>query len=138
MADSINFIAAHDGFTLRDLVSYAARRNHANGENGADGHHENLSWNCGAEGESNDPAVLARRAGDARALLATLLCARGTPMLGMGDEAGRTQHGNNNAYAQDNATSWFDWAGRDEALIGFTARLIAARAAHPPCTPPGR
>ena len=130
VADSINFVTAHDGFTLADLVSFTGRRNLANGEEGRDGAGENLSWNCGVEGPTEDPAILARRAGDVRALLATLLLARGTPMLSMGDEAGRTQGGNNNAYAQDNATAWMDWARPDAALTGFTARLIQARLRH--------
>ncbi len=131
LTDSVNFVTAHDGFTLADLVSFAGRHNWANGEEGRDGSGENHSWNNGAEGATDDAAVLARRAADVRALLATLLLARGTPMLSMGDEAGRTQHGNNNAYAQDNALSWFDWAGMDAGLRDFTARLVRARLAHP-------
>lgn len=134
VTDSINYVAAHDGFTLADLVSHEERRNHANGEDGRDGHHHNFSWNCGAEGPSDDPAVRARRAGDVRALLATLFAARGTPMLGMGDEAGRSQDGNNNAYAQDNATTWLDWARMDHGLADFTARLAAIRRTHPALT----
>jgi glycogen debranching enzyme GlgX len=134
LSDSVNYITAHDGFTLADCVSYAERRNQANGEAGRDGHPENHSWNCGVEGPSDDPAIRARRAGDARAMLATLLLARGTPMLGMGDEAGRSQQGNNNAYAQDNTISWFDWAGMDTVLRDFTARLVRARLAHPALT----
>ena len=130
-SDSVNFITAHDGFTLRDLVSFAAKHNHANGEQNRDGTDANNSWNNGAEGESADAAIQARRAADMRALLATLLTARGTPMLNMGDEAGRSQGGNNNAYAQDNALSWFDWDTADSALVDFAARLIAARRAHP-------
>ncbi|MCC7282976.1 MAG: glycogen debranching protein GlgX, partial [Acetobacteraceae bacterium] len=131
IADSINFITAHDGFTLADLVSFNARRNAANGEQGRDGAAENFSWNCGIEGPSGDRDVLARRGRDARALLACLLVARGTPMLAMGDEAGRTQQGNNNAYCQDSPLSWFDWEGADAALVAFTARLVGARKAHP-------
>lgn len=131
VADSLNFVTAHDGFTLRDLVTYEHRRNHANGEENRDGTSDNNSWNHGVEGPSEDPAIEARRAGDVRALLATLLCARGLPMIAMGDEAGRSQGGNNNAYAQDNATSWLDWAGMDRGLVDFTAKLIAARRAHP-------
>jgi glycogen operon protein len=134
LSDSVNFIAAHDGFTLADLVSFTARRNHANGEQNRDGTAANFSWNNGAEGPSDDPGVRARRAADIRALLATLLVARGTPMLGMGDEGGRSQGGNNNAYAQDNATGWLDWAGMDQDLLAFTRRLIAARRAHPALT----
>lgn len=128
--DSINFVTAHDGFTLADLVSHAQKHNAANGEANRDGANENLSWNHGIEGATADPAILARRKADISALLATLLAARGTPMLSMGDEAGRSQGGNNNAWCQDNATSWFDWDGADQALIGFTARLVAARRAH--------
>ena len=124
---SINYITAHDGFTLADLVSYAAKHNQANGENNRDGSNNNLSWNNGAEGPSTDPAIMAARSRDVRALLATLLLSRGTPMLSMGDELGRTQHGNNNAYAQDNAESWVDWASADGGLIEFTAAVIALR-----------
>ncbi len=131
LSDSVNFVAAHDGFTLADLVSFTAKRNDANGEANRDGTEANLSWNNGAEGPSDDPAIRARRRADIRALLATLLLARGTPMLGMGDEGGRSQGGNNNAYAQDNPTGWLDWAAMDEDLVDFTARLIAARRAHP-------
>ena len=129
--DSLNYVTAHDGFTLADLVSHADRHNEANGEHNRDGTSDNLSWNNGAEGATDDPAILARRRADARALLATLLSARGTPMLAMGDEAGRSQRGNNNAYCQDNALSWFDWAGADDERIAFAARLVAARRAHP-------
>jgi glycogen operon protein len=128
---SVNFIASHDGFTLADLVAYAARHNQANGENNRDGQGENFSWNNGAEGPSADPAVLARRRADVRALLATLFASRGAIMLTAGDEFGRTQQGNNNAYAQDNAMTWLDWAGRDRALEDYVAALAAFRAAHP-------
>ena len=131
VADSVNFITAHDGFTLADLVSHERRHNLANGEQGRDGSGENNSWNHGVEGATKDAAITARRQGDVRALLATLVTARGVPMLAMGDESGRSQAGNNNAYAQDNATSWLDWAGMDAGLVAFTARLIAARRAHP-------
>jgi glycogen operon protein len=124
---SVNFVTAHDGFTLADLVSYAGKHNDANGEGGRDGSDVNWSWNHGTEGPSEDPAVHAARAADRRALLASLLLARGTPMLGMGDECGRSQGGNNNAYAQDNAVSWFDWEGMDRALFRFTARLLRLR-----------
>jgi glycogen operon protein len=130
-SDSLNYVTSHDGFTLADLVAFTTKRNHGNGEHGHDGHNENHSWNCGVEGPTDDPAVLARRAGDVRALLATLLASRGTPMLSMGDECGRTQGGNNNAYAQDNPVSWLDWAGMDHGLLEFTARLVRARLAHP-------
>ncbi|MDN3564676.1 glycogen debranching protein GlgX [Paeniroseomonas aquatica] len=131
LADSVNFVTAHDGFTMADLVSFTHRRNEANGEQNRDGGGENHSWNHGTEGPSDDPAVRARRAADVRALLATLLLARGTPMLSMGDEAGRSQGGNNNAYAQDNALSWFDWAGMDAGLAAYAGRLVRARLAHP-------
>jgi glycogen operon protein len=129
---SINYITAHDGFTLADLVAYNSKHNAANGEDNRDGSNDNQSWNNGAEGPSDDPAIQAKRAGDVRALLATLLLSRGTPMLSMGDEAGRTQHGNNNAYAQDNAGSWMDWSAVDESLIDFTAGVIALRHALAP------
>jgi len=131
VADSLNFVTAHDGFTLRDLVSHAHRHNLANGEENRDGTDNNNSWNNGVEGATDDPAILARRDRDVRALLATLLAARGIPMISMGDEAGRSQGGNNNPYAQDNETSWFDWAGMDQGLMDFTARLVAIRKAHP-------
>ncbi|MBB5984864.1 glycogen debranching protein GlgX [Sphingobium lignivorans] len=128
---SVNFLAAHDGFTLADTVAYAAKHNEANGEGNRDGHDDNLSWNNGIEGPTDDPSVNARRQADLRALLATLFASTGAVMLTAGDEFGRTQHGNNNAYAQDNALSWVDWAGRDRALEDFTAALSAARAADP-------
>ncbi len=124
---SINYVIAHDGFTAADLVAYAAKRNHANGEDNRDGSNDSLSWNNGADGPSSDPAVLAARMRDVRALLATLLLSRGTPMLSMGDELGRTQLGNNNAYAQDNASAWIDWPAADRALIDFTAAAIGLR-----------
>ncbi|CAH2600328.1 4-alpha-glucanotransferase [Rhodovastum atsumiense] len=124
---SINFVTAHDGFTLADLVAYTVKRNTPNGEGNRDGTNNSFSWNCGIEGPTDDPSVRAARVRDARGLLTTLLFARGTPLISMGDEAGRTQHGNNNAYAQDNAGSWFDWEGMDEPLVAFTAALIQAR-----------
>jgi glycogen debranching enzyme GlgX/4-alpha-glucanotransferase len=127
---SINFVTAHDGFTLRDLVSYQAKQNTLNGEQNRDGTDGNLSWNCGVEGPSEDPGVVARRDSDRRALLATLLLSRGIPMLAMGDELGRSQGGNNNAYAQDNPLSWVDWADADRGLARFVGRLAQARAAH--------
>ena len=128
---SVNFITAHDGFTLHDLVSYNGKHNEANGEDNRDGHDHNLSWNCGAEGPSGDPAVLGLRERQKRNLLATLLLSQGVPMLRAGDELGHTQQGNNNAYAQDNPISWLDWTlpGQD-GLIGFVARLIALRREH--------
>ena len=128
---SVNFIVAHDGFTLRDLVSYAHKHNEANGEANRDGANHNLSWNNGVEGESEDVALNAARAQDARNLLATLLFSRGTPMLLMGSELGKTQSGNNNAYAQDSVLSWIDWTQADEELIETTAKLIALRKRHP-------
>jgi isoamylase len=106
---SVNFITVHDGFTLRDLVSYNEKHNETNGEGNRDGHDHNLSWNCGAEGPTDDPAILALRARQQRNFLATLLLSQGAPMLQAGDEMGRTQHGNNNAYCQDNDLSWVDW-----------------------------
>ncbi|HKW82351.1 MAG TPA: glycogen debranching protein GlgX, partial [Burkholderiaceae bacterium] len=126
---SINFVAAHDGFTLADLVSYNDKHNEANGEDNRDGHNHNLSWNCGAEGPTDDPAVRALRSRQQRNLIATLLLSQGVPMLLAGDEAGRTQHGNNNAYCQDNPISWFDWSlGQEQqALLAFTRRLLALR-----------
>lgn len=128
---SLNFVTAHDGYTLRDLVSYEQRHNQANGEHNRDGHHDNLSWNAGVEGPSQDPAVRATRAALQRALLATLLLARGTPMLLAGDEIGHSQQGNNNAYCQDNPLTWLDWAGADTALSRFVARAVALRRACP-------
>jgi len=128
---SVNLITVHDGFTLRDLVSYDGKHNEANGENNNDGTSDNRSWNCGAEGPTDDPAVLALRTRQSRAMLATLLLSFGIPMLLGGDEMGRTQDGNNNAYCQDNEITWFDWAHRDTALLEFTRRLIALRTAHP-------
>jgi glycogen operon protein len=128
---SVNFVAAHDGFTLADTVSYNHRHNHANGENNRDGHHANFSTNCGVEGPTHDPKVQAQRQRFQRALLATTLVAQGTPMLLAGDEMSRTQRGNNNAYCQDNEISWLDWAHADEQLVSFTAALIALRKALP-------
>ena len=124
---SVNFVAAHDGFTLADLVSYGHRHNLANGENNRDGHHANFSSNCGIEGPTTDAAVREQRARLRRALLATTLLAQGTPMLMAGDELGRTQGGNNNAYCQDNETSWLDWSAADAALRDYTAALVALR-----------
>lgn len=124
---TVNFVAAHDGFTLADTVAYDTRHNEANGEDNRDGQAENFSWNNGVEGPSDDPAIRRRRELDARALLATLFASRGTIMLTAGDEFGRTQGGNNNAYAQDNETSWLDWDGRDTALEDFVAALAAFR-----------
>jgi isoamylase len=128
---SINFITAHDGFTLRDLVSYNGKHNEANGDGDGGGENENRSWNCGAEGPTDDPEVNALRARQQRNFLATLFLSQGIPMLLGGDEMGRTQGGNNNAYCQDNEISWFDWEHVDEDLLEFTTRLIAFRRAHP-------
>ncbi|MFJ1969725.1 glycogen debranching protein GlgX [Streptomyces sp. NPDC087903] len=130
---SVNFVTAHDGFTLRDLVSYNDKHNEANGEDNRDGESDNRSWNCGAEGESRDPAVLGLRARQQRNFLATLLLSQGIPMLCHGDELGRTQHGNNNAYCQDNEVSWVDWelTAEQEALRDFTRYVIGLRAEHP-------
>ena len=132
---SVNFITAHDGFTLADLVAFETKHNQANGEANRDGTDHNLSWNNGVEGHSGDPQVNRARAGDVRALLACLMLARGTPMLSMGDELGRSQHGNNNAYAQDNATSWMAWSSGDEALAAFVSRLAEIRRTHPALWP---
>jgi isoamylase len=128
---SINFITAHDGFTLRDLVSYNEKHNEANGEENRDGESHNRSWSCGAEGPTEDPQVNALRARQQRNFLATLFLSQGIPMLLGGDEMGRTQGGNNNAYCQDNEISWFDWEHVDEGLLEFTARLIGLRREHP-------
>jgi glycogen operon protein len=128
---SINFITAHDGFTLRDLVSYNEKHNEANGENSQDGANDNRSWNCGAEGNTDDPKIIALRARQQRNFLATLFLSQGVPMMLGGDELGRTQGGNNNAYCQDNEISWFDWDQVDDGLMAFTARLIDFRRNHP-------
>ncbi len=128
---SINFVVAHDGFTLADLVSYMHKVNAANGEAGRDGTDANFSWNNGAEGPSDDPTVSAARRRDQRALLATLILARGTPMLAMGSEFGHSQGGNNNPYAQDNRTSWLDWAATDRGLLAWTRELARIRRDHP-------
>jgi isoamylase len=128
---SVNLITVHDGFTLRDLVSYDDKHNEANGENNRDGTSDNESWNCGAEGPTTDPDILALRARQSRAMLTTLMLSFGVPLLLGGDEMGRTQNGNNNAYCQDNEITWFDWETVDEDLLDFTRRLIAFRRAHP-------
>jgi glycogen operon protein len=144
---SVNFIAAHDGYTLADLTSYTRKRNHANGEGNRDGRDDEMSANFGVEGPSDDAAVSATRQRVRRALLATLLLAQGTPMLCAGDEIGHTQGGNNNAYCQDNETTWLDWARADTALADFVARVLALRCSegalrharwfHPPPAAPG-
>ncbi|HSU98766.1 MAG TPA: 4-alpha-glucanotransferase, partial [Roseiarcus sp.] len=129
-SSGVNFVVVHDGFTLRDLVSYDRKHNEANGENNRDGADNNSSWNHGVEGPSDDPAIWEARARDERNLLTLLLASRGTPMLGMGSELGFSQNGNNNAYAQNNATSAIDWRTADASLIAFTTRLIAVRRAN--------
>ncbi|GAA4202510.1 glycogen debranching protein GlgX [Microbispora amethystogenes] len=130
---SINFVTAHDGFTLNDLVSYDHKHNEANGEGNRDGTDDNRSWNCGAEGPVDDPAINRLRRRQRRNLLTTLFVSQGVPMLLAGDEFGRTQQGNNNAYCQDNETSWIDWSqvGREPGLLEFVRRLGALRRAHP-------
>jgi len=132
---SINFVTAHDGFTLYDLVSYNERHNEANGEDNQDGDSHNRSWNCGTEGDTSDPAILALRLHQRRNFLTTLLLSQGVPMLLAGDEVGRTQRGNNNAYCQDNEISWFDWdiswLPENRELLAFTQRLIQIRQRHP-------
>jgi glycogen operon protein len=133
---TVNFLAAHDGFTLADLTAYETRHNAANGEENRDGHGENFSWNNGVEGASGDPDIVAARRRDVMALLGTLFASRGTIMLTAGDEFGRSQQGNNNAYCQDNALSWLDWAGRDLELEAHAVRLAALRAAYPELSDP--
>ena len=131
---SVNKVTSHDGYTLEDVVSYNDKHNEANGEDNQDGHNANYTWNHGVEGPTDDPAIVALREQQKRNLLATLLLAQATPMLLGGDELGRTQKGNNNAYCQDNEISWFDWEGitdKDRRLTAFVARLIAMRKAHP-------
>jgi glycogen operon protein len=128
---SINFVTCHDGFTLADLVSYNDKHNEANGEDGRDGTDDNRSWNCGVEGPTDDPDVLALRRQQVRNFLATLFLSQGVPMLLGGDEMGRTQHGNNNAYCQDSPLSWYDWGAVDRDLLAWTQRLITLRREHP-------
>ena len=128
---SVNFITAHDGFTLNDLVSYNDKHNEANGEENRDGESHNRSWNCGAEGPTDDPAVNALRNRQKRNFLSTLFLSQGIPMLLGGDEIGRTQKGNNNGYCQDNEISWFDWQSADHDLLAFTTKLIELRKQHP-------
>jgi glycogen operon protein len=128
---SVNFVTAHDGFTLRDLVSYNEKHNEANGEDNRDGESHNRSYNCGAEGPSDDPAVNRLRRRQQRNLLATLFLSQGVPMLVAGDEIGRTQRGNNNAYCQDNEVSWLDWAHADKDLLEFVRGLTKLRRDHP-------
>jgi glycogen operon protein len=128
---SVNFITCHDGFTLADLVSYNEKHNEANGEGDRDGAGYNRSWNCGVEGPSDDSAIQALRDRQKRNFLATLLLSQGVPMILGGDEIGRTQQGNNNAYCQDNELSWFDWEHMDGGLLSFVERLVAFRREHP-------
>jgi glycogen operon protein len=128
---SINFVTAHDGFTLRDLVSYNDKHNEANGEGNRDGESHNRSWNCGVEGPTDDPEINELRARQQRNFLVTLLLSQGVPMISHGDELGRTQQGNNNVYCQDNELSWIDWAQADTDLMEFTRSVAALRAAHP-------
>jgi len=130
---SINFITAHDGFTLADLVSYNDKHNEANLEDGRDGENNNLSWNCGVEGPTDDPAIRGLRARQMRNMLATLLLSQGVPMISHGDEVGRTQHGNNNAYCHDSELTWIDWNldAEKRALLQFTAKLVRFRLAQP-------
>ena len=125
---SINFVTAHDGFTLHDLVSYNEKHNEANGEDNRDGSNHNLSWNCGVEGPTDDPAINALRERQKRNFLATLLLSQGVPMLLAGDELGRTQRGNNNAYCQDNEIGWLDWTPTpdERALLAFVQRADRA------------
>jgi isoamylase len=128
---SINFVTAHDGFTLRDLVSYNEKHNEANGEDGKDGTDDNRSWNHGVEGPTEDPAIAALRARQQRNFLTTLFLSQGVPMLLGGDELGRTQHGNNNAWCQDNEISWYDWGSADPDLLDFTKQIVRLRQEHP-------
>ena len=128
---SVNFVTAHDGFTLNDLVSYNEKHNEANGEDNRDGETHNRSWNCGSEGPTGHPEVNFLRRRQQRNFLATLLLSQGVPMLLAGDEMGRTQEGNNNAYCQDNEVSWIDWTAADGDLLAFARRLIALRRKHP-------
>jgi isoamylase len=128
---SINFVTAHDGFTLKDLVSYNEKHNEANGENNQDGESHNRSWNCGVEGPTEDREVRALRARQQRNFITTLLLSQGVPMISHGDEVGRTQHGNNNVYCQDNELAWIDWEHIDTKLLAFTQDVMRLRAEHP-------
>ena len=137
---SVNLITVHDGFTLADLVSYDAKHNEANGEANRDGTDDNRSWNCGAEGPTADPDIVALRARQRRAMLTTLLLSFGVPLLLGGDELGRSQQGNNNAYCQDNPITWFDWSHVDAELLAFTTagRVTKGPPGLPPPPVPGR
>jgi len=128
---SINFVTAHDGFTMNDLVSYNEKHNEANGENNQDGESHNRSWNSGVEGPTDDPAIRALRARQHRNFLATMLLSQGVPMILHGDELGRSQQGNNNTYAQDNELSWIHWDEADQPLVEFTAAVSRLRREHP-------
>ncbi len=130
---SINFVTCHDGFTLADLVSYNTKHNDANGEHNRDGENHNRSWNCGVEGPTDDPEIIALRHQQMRNILTTLMVSQGTPMISHGDEVGRTQHGNNNGYCQDSPLTWIDWnrAGEHADILEFTRRVTALRAEHP-------
>src|SRR5262249_28092657 len=128
---SINFITCHDGLTLADLVAYNEKHNADNGESDCDGENYNRSWNCGAEGITSDAAIIELRSRQIRNLLTTLMVSQGVPMLLAGDEIGRTQSGNNNAYCQDNEVSWLDWKVADYDIFGFAQKLIALRREHP-------
>ena len=131
---SVNFICAHDGFTLNDLVSYNDKHNEANGEDNRDGHSNNHSWNHGAEGWTDDPEIIALRERQKRNLMATLILSRGTPLILAGDELGNSQHGNNNAYAQDNEIAWIEWdkiTEGDKTMLAFTQKLLAIRKSFP-------
>jgi glycogen operon protein len=128
---SVNFLTSHDGFTLLDLVSYAGKHNEANGENNRDGDDHNHSVNCGVEGAADDSSVLHLRACRTRSLMATLMTSVGVPVINAGDERGRTQQGNNNAYCQDSEISWVDWSACDEQMLDFTRRIIALRRSTP-------
>jgi glycogen operon protein len=128
---SINFVTCHDGFTLRDLVSYEQKHNEANGEENRDGHNDNRSWNCGHEGPTDDPEVLARRRRQQRNLLATVLLSQGVPMLLAGDEISHTQKGNNNTYCQDNELTWLAWSQADRDLLGFAQAVLRLRSEEP-------
>ena len=127
---SVNFITSHDGFTLSDLVSYEQKHNEANLNNNQDGVDYNHSWNCGVEGQTNDPKILSFRAKEKRNFLTSLFLSQGTPMILGGDEIGRTQKGNNNAYCQDNEISWYNWQAKDNEFLHFTQELIKFRLAH--------
>ena len=131
--NSVNFITAHDGFTLNDLVSYDSKHNHANGEGNRDGVDDNMSWNCGWEGETSDAGIEALRERQIRNFLTLQMVSQGVPMIVMGDEIRRTQYGNNNAYCQDNELTWFDWSRLDaqSGMHRFFSRMMAFRRSHP-------